>query len=188
LIDGNRMNIIDLLHTIVKEASGKQDHSRDQFVRDLRNMGMNFTDGMPLFFQQFGANFEAFNSAVQAFKEAGATDDLQRMVNAEMKVGNIRVAYAHKEGVDVTSFEVGTVDRSASVRKDYANQGFIDLGDALFENFLRVVKFTKEASVLQSEIEKNTSTWSQTQIKAAQAQIKKFEDMAKQYTSNWGGA
>ena len=188
LIDNERMNIVDLLHTIVKESSGKQDHSREQFVRDLRNMGMNFADGMPLFFQQFGANFEAFSSAVEAFKEAGATDDLQRMVDANMKIGNIRVAYAHKEGVEVSSFEVGTVDRSASVRKDYANQGFIDLGDALFENFLRVVKFTKEASLLKNEIEKNTSTWSQAQIKAAQAQVKKFEDMAKQYTSNWGGA
>ena len=184
LIDGSRMNIVDLLHTIVKEASGKQDHSREQFVRDLRNMGMNFADGMPLFFQQFGASFEAFESAITAFKQAGATDDLARMVGKGINPGRIRAAYAHEQGVEVTSFELGTVDRTKSVR----NQGFIDLGDAVFEQFLRVVKFTKEANVLKNEIEKNASTWSQAQIKSAQEQIKKFEDMAKQYTSNWAGA
>jgi hypothetical protein len=178
------MNIIDLLHTIVKEASGKQDHSREQFVRDLRNMGMNFSDGMPMFFQQFGANFNAFESAIDAFKSAGATDDLQRMIGKGVNPGRIRAAYAHEQGVEVTSFELGTVDRSKSVR----NQGFVDLGDAIFEQFLRVVKFTKEANVLKSEIEKNASTWSQAQIKTAQDQVKKFEDMAKQYTSNWAGS
>lgn len=180
LIDGNRMNIIDLLHTIVKQASGQQDHPREQFIRDLRNMGMNFTDGMPMFFQQFGADFNKFKDAIEAFKSAGAVDAIGNMTNP----GRIRAAYAHDAGVDVTAFELGTVDRSKSTR----NQGFTDLGDAIFEQFLRVVKFTKEANLIKNEIEKNTSSWSQKQIKEAQEQADKFEKMSKQYTSNWAGS
>lgn len=184
LINGSRINIVDVFHSIVKESSNTQDMTRDQFILELNNMGIKLFDGMPMFFQQFGASFEAYGSAVEAFKQAGARDDLARMVREGINPGRIRACYELEEGVEVTSFELGTVDRSKSKR----NQGFIDLGDALYENFLRVVTFTKEADLLKSEIEKNTSTWSQAQIKTTQNKIDNLKDMAKQYVSNWAGA
>ena len=199
LIDGNRMNMIDLLHAIINESSNTPDRTREQAISDLRNMGLNFTDGSPLFFQQMGANEENFRSAIEAFKEAGATDDMGRMqLNASKQLdafgnpkttGRIKVAYTLKSGVEVTSFELGKVNRlmSSRSREGYANQGFINLADAIFEQFTRASKLAKQKQLLTSETEKNVGTWTQAQVKAAASQTKIIEDMQKQLGSNWAG-
>ena len=199
LIDGNRMNIIDLLHAIINESSNMPDRTREQAISDLRNMGLNFTDGSPLFFQQMGANEENFRSAIEAFKEAGATDDMGRMQENARKqldqfgnpktTGRIKVAYTLKSGVEVTSFELGKVNRlmSSRSREGYANQGFINLADAIFEQFTRASKLAKQKQLLASETEKNVGTWTQAQVKTAASQTKIIEDMQKQLGSNWAG-
>ena len=197
LIDGNKMNIIDLLHAIINESSNTPDRTREQAINDLRNMGLNFTDGSPLFFQQMGAHEENFQTAINAFKEAGATDDMPRMrANAQKRLdafgnpkttGRIEVAYTLKSGVEVTSFELGKVNRAKSTRKDFANQGFINLADAIFEQFTRASKLAKQKQFIASETEKNVGTWTQAQIKAAASQKAVIEDMQKQLGSNWAG-
>ena len=199
LIDGNRMNMIDLLHAIINESSNMPDRTREQAISDLRNMGLNFTDGSPLFFQQMGANEENFQNAINAFKEAGATDDMGRMQeNAKKQLdqfgnpkttGRIKVAYTLKSGVEVTSFELGKVNRlmSSRSREGYANQGFINLADAIFEQFTRASKLAKQKQLLASETEKNVGTWTQAQVKTAASQTKIIEDMQKQLGSNWAG-
>lgn len=197
LIDGNRMNMIDLLHAIINESSNTPDRTREQAINDLRNMGLNFTDGSPLFFQQMGANKENFQSAINAFKEAGATDDMGRMqLNAEKlgkTTGRIEVAYTLKSGVEVTSFELGKVNRlmSSRSREGYANQGFINLADAIFEQFTRASKLAKQKKLLESAPENNMEGWTQTQIKSANgktaAQLVVIEQMQKQLGSNWAG-
>lgn len=193
------MNMIDLLHAIINESSNTPDRTREQAISDLRNMGLNFTDGSPLFFQQMGANEENFQSAIEAFKEAGATDDMGRMqLNASKQLdafgnpkttGRIKVAYTLKSGVEVTSFELGKVNRlmSSRSREGYANQGFINLADAIFEQFTRASKLAKQKQLLASETEKNVGTWTQAQVKAAASQTKIIEDMQKQLGSNWAG-
>jgi hypothetical protein len=203
LIDGNRMNIIDLLHAIINESSNTPDRTREQAISDLRNMGLNFTDGSPLFFQQMGANEENFQNAINAFKEAGATDDMGRMqLNASKQLdtfgnpkttGRIEVAYTLKSGVEVTSFELGKVNRlmSSRSREGYANQGFINLADAIFEQFTRASKLAKQKQLLKSVPENNMEGWTQAQIKSANgkidAQILVIEQMQKQLGSNWAG-
>jgi len=199
LIDGNRMNMIDLLHAIINESSNTPDRTREQAINDLRNMGLNFTDGSPLFFQQMGAHEENFQAAINAFKEAGATDDMPRMQENARKqldafgnpktTGRIEVAYTLKSGVEVTSFELGKVNRAMSTRsrEGFANQGFINLADAIFEQFTRASKLAKQKQLIASETEKNVGTWTQAQIKAAAGQTKVIEDMQKQLGSNWAG-
>ena len=197
LIDGNRMNMIDLLHAIINESSNMPDRTREQAISDLRNMGLNFTDGSPLFFQQMGANEENFRSAIEAFKEAGATDDMGRMQENAQKfgktTGRIKVAYTLKSGVEVTSFELGKVNRlmSSRSREGYANQGFINLADAIFEQFTRASKLAKQKQLLKSVPENNMEGWTQTQIKSANAKIDAqlvvIEQMQKDLGSNWAG-
>lgn len=203
LIDGNRMNMIDLLHAIINESSNTPDRTREQAINDLRNMGLNFTDGSPLFFQQMGAHEENFQAAINAFKEAGATDDMPRMQKNAAKqldafgnpktTGRIEVAYTLKSGVEVTSFELGKVNRAMSTRsrEGFANQGFINLADAIFEQFTRASKLAKQKSLLESAPEKNMEGWTQAQIKSAadktSAQLVVVEQMQKQLGSNWAG-
>ena len=89
MIDGEAINLIDFLHNITQQASNST-FSRDEFVMNSRRIGFNFDEGMPMFFQQFGASFDGFGHAINAFKAAGATDVIGKIQNA----GRIQAAYA----------------------------------------------------------------------------------------------
>jgi cell division septum initiation protein DivIVA len=97
--------------------------------------------------------------------------------------GNIVAAYAHEAGIPVTSFEIGTVDRNQS----RTGQGFLNLVDASVDQFQRIIRLRKEASVLKNEIATQTD-WSQKKIKAAEDRIKVLGNMSRQWTTNWAGA
>jgi hypothetical protein len=176
-IDGEKMNLIDLLHTFVN--SGNTQITRQQFVETALKIGLDFENGMPFFFQQFGANIEGFKDALEAFKNAGAKDVIGRMSNP----GRIQAAYEHETGVPVTAFEVGTVDRT----KSRTGQGFLNLVDATVDNFQRIVRLRKEARLLEQKIA-SSSGWSQDKITKAKEQVKLLDDMSRQWASNWSGA
>lgn len=176
-IDGEKMNLIDLLHTFVN--SGSTQINRQQFVDTARKIGLDFENGMPFFFQQFGANIDGFKSALDAFKAAGAKDVIGRMNNP----GRIQAAYEHETGVPVTAFEVGTVDRT----KSRTGQGFLNLVDATVDNFQRIVRLRKEARMLEQKI-LTASGWSQEKTTKAKEQVKLLDDMSRQWASNWSGA
>lgn len=180
VIDGETINLVDFLHSVANRATNK-DLSRDEWLLLARRIGLNFEDGMPVFFQQFGASFDGFKNAIEAFKTAGAEDVLKKI--APEKRGRIQAAYAHETGVPVTSFELGSVDRSKSPR----GQGFIDLGDAVIGNFTRIVRLRKEARVLQEQISA-AKDWSQDKIKTAQAKVDELNKMSRQWPSSWTGA
>lgn len=172
-IDGEMMNIVDLLHKTVEE-SGSVD--RNKFEASLIAMGMNFNGGMPLFFQQFGASEEGVKHAIDAFKSAGAIDVRTTMKNP----GRIVAAYQHKVGVPVTQFELGTTDRT----KSRTGQGFLNLVDASVDTFTRVYALRLEAHVLSQKI----ANLPQAKVKDAEAKRNALTALSRQWVSNWSGS
>lgn len=173
-IDGAEISIVDLLHKFVTD-SGKT-VEKDKFNSSLKGLGLNFTDGMPLFFHQFGANEDGFKHAINAFKSAGAVDVTGRIENP----GRIIAAYQHKSGVPVTAFELGTTDRDKSRTK----QGFLNLVDASVETFQRVYGLRLKAHVLGQKME----NLAQSKIKEAEEQRQKMLQLSRQWVSNWSGS
>ena len=172
--EGQEINIIDLLHSFLTDSGKIVD--RDKFVASLGSLGMNFANGMPLFFQQFGANEEGFKHAINAFKAAGAVDVTGRIETP----GRIVAAYQHKTGVALNSFELGTTDRS----KSRTNQGFLNLVDAAVDTFQRVYGLRLQAHVLGEKME----TLSQAKIKEAEEKRQKLMQLSRQWVSNWSGS
>jgi hypothetical protein len=178
VVDGETMPIHELLRATVN-ASANKPVDEATFLDTASKIGLKFQDGMPLLFQQFGASDAGIEHAFKAFAAAGAIDVLDTME----KRGNIIKAYAHETGVPVTSFEIGTVDRSQS----RTGQGFLNLVDAAVDQFSRIVRLRKEASVLKTELTTQTN-WSQAKIKKAEDRIKVVQTMSRQWTTNWAGA
>jgi hypothetical protein len=176
-IDGEKMNIIDLLHAFINEKAERK-ISRDEFVQSATNVGMDFVGGMPLFFQQFGANIDGWNNLVEKFTAAGATN-----VTGSVKqtTGRIQQAFASEEGISVTEFELGTTDRSQS----RTGQGFLNLTDSIVNQFERIITMRKEARILSGPAKENEK---QTSITNRHAAAKEKLKLAKQWNSNWAGA
>lgn len=178
IIDGEAMSLQEVLRAFVN-SSANSPISEQVFLDTASRIGLKFADGMPLLWQQFGASEAGIKHAFDAFKDAGAVDVLGQME----KPGNIKAAYAHPTGVPVTSFEIGTVDRKAS----RTGQGFLNLVDASVDQFQRIVRLRKEASVLKNELLTQTD-WSQNKVKQAETRVKTLLDMSRQWTTNWSGA
>jgi len=179
IVDGEVMTLPNLMRHLANASSGKN-MSEEEFIHAARRIGLNFENGMPLFFQQFGANLENFKAAVEKFQAAGAKDVIGQIRNQ----GRIQGAYQHDAGVPITAFELGSVDRSQSMRK----QGFLNLVDAQIEQFTRIVGLRKQAAMLDAQIEQNTSTLSQDEAKTLAEQAREARKLAGQWTTNWAGA
>lgn len=177
-LDGEKMNLIDVLTAAINEKSMNK-ITRDQFLDTARKIGLNLTDGMPYFFQQFGASIDGWTKAREAFVAAGAKDVIGAMNNT----GRIEAAYQHADGVPVTSFEVGSVNREKSRTK----QGFLNLIDATVANFERVVQLRKESKLLRVKVDTATG-WSQEKQQKAREHADLLAAMSRQWVSNWSGA
>jgi hypothetical protein len=170
-IDGESMSLVDLLHAFVGDSV-----ERSKFEESLAAMGMNYSAGMPLFFQQFGAHEEGIKHAINAFKAAGAIDVTGSIENP----GRIVAAYQHQSGVPLTSFELGTTDRE----KSRTNQGFLNLVDASVSTFQRVYQLRLEAHSLGQKI----SDLPQAKVKEAEEKRKELLALSRQWVSNWSGS
>jgi hypothetical protein len=170
-IDGESMSLVDLLHAFVGDSV-----ERSKFEESLAAMGMNYSAGMPLFFQQFGAHEEGIKHAINAFKAAGAID----VTGAIENPGRIVAAYQHQSGVPMTSFELGTTDRE----KSRTNQGFLNLVDASVSTFQRVYQLRLEAHSLGQKI----SDLPQAKVKEAEEKRKELLALSRQWVSNWSGS
>jgi len=173
-IDGEEISIVDLLHRFVEQSGKTVD--RDKFITSLKGLGMNFIDGLPLFWHQFGAAEDGFRHAIDAFKAAGAVDVTGRIENP----GRIVAAYQHKTGVPVSAFELGTTDREKSRTK----QGFINLVDAASDTFQRVYSLRLQAHTLSTKID----SLPQAKVKEAQEKREKLMALSRQWVSNWSGS
>lgn len=178
VVDGETMTLPELLRATVNASSDKP-VSEEAFLETAARIGLKFNEGMPLLFQQFGASESGIQHAIDAFKAAGAVDVRGDMDNP----GNIITAYAHESGVPVTSFEIGSVDRSQS----RTHQGFLNLVDASVDQFQRIVRLRKDAVTLKNELTTQTN-WSQAKIKKAEERLKTLQAMSRQWTTNWAGA
>jgi hypothetical protein len=176
-IDDQYVNIIDVLHNFVN--SGTSQITRAQFLETADKIGLKFETGMPLFFQQFGASLEGWTKAREAFVAAGAKD----VIGDIEKPGRIKAAYELDGGVEVTGFELGSVNRERSRTK----QGFIDLVDASVDQFTRIVRLRKEAAIQDARAAEMQGA-SQLELKAVQEEAKKLRAMSRQWTTNWSGA
>ncbi len=170
-IDGNKMSLVDLLYAFVGDSV-----ERSKFEESLAAMGMNYANGMPLFFQQFGASEDGIKHAINAFRLAGAVDVTGNIKNA----GRIVAAYQHQTGVPVSAFELGTTDRN----KSRTHQGFVNLVDAAVDTFQRVYALRLEAHVLSQKI----SELPQAKVKEAEEKRKDLLALSRQWASNWSGS
>lgn len=174
-LDGQEMSIVDLLYKLVTDGGKTVD--RDKFEKThLSGLGLNFANGMPLFFHQFGANEDGFKHAINAFKAAGAVDVTGRIENP----GRIAAAYQHKTGVPVTAFELGTTDRT----KSRTTQGFLNLVDAAFDTYQRVTALRLQANVIESKM----ADLPQAKVKEATEKKDKLMQLSRQWVSNWAGS
>lgn len=174
-LDGQEMSIVDLLYKLVTDGGKTVD--RDKFEKThLSGLGLNFANGMPLFFHQFGANEDGFKHAINAFKAAGAVDVTGRIENP----GRIAAAYQHKTGVPMTAFELGTTDRT----KSRTGQGFQNLVDAAFDTYQRVTALRLQANVIESKM----ADLPQAKIKEATEKKDKLMQLSRQWVSNWAGS
>jgi hypothetical protein len=172
-IDGVKMSLVDLFYSFVGN-----DVDRSQFETSLNSMGLKFNSEMPLFFQQFGASEQGIRHAIETFKQAGAVSVFENI--DQEKRGRILGAYEHKNGVPMTSFELGTTDRKYSKTE----QGFLNLVDAAVESFQRVYSLRLQAKVLEEKI----SDLPQAKVKEAEIQKDLLIKLSRQWASNWAGS
>lgn len=185
VVDGQTIDLVDLFLTLARQGTPGID--RETFSHQLTQMGLNLTGGMPLLWQQFGASTEGIQHAVREFAARGAEDVISEMKNP----GRIVAAYQHPgDGVPVTSFEIGTVDRTKSSRYafDGVGQGFLNLVEAQYEQFVRIAGLRKSVDVLTSELNANTGTWEESKVREVNDRIQTLGKMASQWQSNWAGA
>jgi hypothetical protein len=174
LQDGQKVSLNDLFYQFVT-ANGKT-VDRDAFERTLNDMGFTFANGMPMYFQQFGASEAGIQHAVDAFKNAGAIDVTGRIENP----GRIVAAYAHQAGVPVTSFEIGSVDREKSRTK----QGFIDFIDAQVSAFTRAYSLRLKAHLITKEMDGKPQATIAEMSKERDALLQQ----SRQWIRNWAGS
>jgi hypothetical protein len=183
MIDGTRINLIDALHQHSCEISGIQ-ITRDEFLMNMANMGLDLVGGQSLFFQQFGADKDKFDAFVDVFKANGA----HQTINEESGKGNIKQAYRYDDGLAVTQFEVGTTDRTESARYKANNvgQGFLNFIDAIFDQFERIAGYRKAAAVKNALAA--APGVSEVEIAKLREQASRDMKLAGMSTSNWAGA
>ena len=183
-IDGVEMSLYECMKQFCVESFGNSltdDQVNKMLESNLSLKGIR--SGGPLMFQQMGAKPEGIAHAVEVFRKAGAIDDMKSVASSK----SFNTAYkivGDDAGLQVLSFELGTSDRE----KSKTGQGFLDIVNAVTENFARVKNHKLVAKVLQDELDKGLGSMSQEEIKDAQAKIKIETDMAKDYANCWSGA
>jgi len=183
-IDDTEMSLYDLMKQFITEAFGSaisDDKVNQQLSENLALNGLR--NGGPFMFQQMGAGISGIQHAVEAFRSAGAVDDMRSVANSD----SFNTAYkfvGDNSGMQVTSFELGTQNRKLSK----TSQGFIDIVSAITENFERVVAHKKAAANLKIDLDSKIGKLSMQEITDKQGLIDLELNMAKDYVNCWSGA
>lgn len=185
MIDGRAYDLFEIMAEFAADASGKP-VDVEQFKADAEEMNIYWDRGMPLFWQQFGASFEKFGNLAQQFRAAGAIDRLA--IEPLPEDHPIKAIYSLENGIPVTEFELGSMDRTASARYafDERGQGFIDLLDAQYDQYVRIASL-RESALLMREKAENPETPEAEAIKLRDKAKVEYR-MATSSTSTWGGA
>lgn len=183
-VDDTEMSLYDLMKQFITEAFGStisDDKVNQQLSENLALNGLR--NGGPFMFQQMGAGVNGIQHAVDAFRSAGAIDDMRSVASSD----SFNTAYkfvGDNSGLQVASFELGTQDRKLSK----TGQGFIDVVSAITENFERVVAHKKAATTLKADLDAKMPKMTPQQVTDAQAKIDIELNMAKDYVNCWSGA
>jgi len=191
VFDGEMITLENLLRRVAnRNLPENLQATEEQFAATLENLGMRFTSGMNLFWQQFGANPEGIAKLVDTFKAAGAIDAMHLL---KTSTDRIKECYqmpsdntVDRVGPEVVSFELSRSDRSQSM----AGQGFLDLVDSTTENYKRIFKLRKEAHLIRQSINSKaiSENWSQERISGAKKDIDALNRLSQQWATTWSGA
>jgi len=195
VVNGENINIVDFIFGLSKQASGVTDANRDRFIKSLEDdIKMPLAGNMQMFFQQMGASATAFEQFIVDLNERGlvVSDDTKR-VNRE---GTNRIQRAFVLGdIPVTEFEIGTTDptQSQMIRSTngQAEAGFIDMADAIWRNYVRIVKLRKMRALKLAEIESLSAQNPpnlQELAKALKTEANHLQKQANSFAGNLGGA
>jgi|694.fasta_scaffold14252_17 hypothetical protein len=195
VVNGQNINIVDFMFELAKQAAGYKDADRTSFIKTLtEDLKMPLLDDMQIFFQQMGASAAAYEEFILKLNERGLVmaDDTKR-VNPEQR-NRIQRAYVLRD-IPVTEFEIGTTDPNQSdmfrSTNGQAEAGFIDLADAIWRNFTRIMKLRKLRSIKLSEIE-NLSAQNPANLQEMAKQLKTeathIQKQANSFAGNLGGA
>lgn len=190
VFDGELVTLPNLLRMIAnRNVPEAKQVSEENFIATLEQLGIRFASGMNLFWQQFGSNPEGIAKLVEAFKAAGAVDAMHAMSNP----GRIKECYQMPQrdgsdvtGPEITSFELSRADRKQSM----TGQGFLDVVDAVSENFKRIYILRKQAAVIRQEINSKAVAegWSQDRIQQRTQDANAFVRLSQQWATVWSGA
>ena len=189
-IEGEIVSMNDFLFNYIKDdlltrPENATDAEFDALARQkMYDCGVRLNGGMSMFLQHMGAKEDGFRHAVEQFKLAGAQDDIQSVSNSP----RFHIAYDFKktDALKVLSFEMVPADRSQSVMGKKYGHGFIDLPDAIFENFKRVWSHNTQILGYESELQKDGLT--QERTKELAAAIKNEKAMADSFFNSISGA
>jgi|694.fasta_scaffold29751_8 hypothetical protein len=186
MIDGQKMDMMEVLRTIAEEASNAK-ISAEEFELNCQKIGFQYRTGMPMFFQQFGANLEEFQTLLEVFKENGAVDVYEQIRGEKRRIMSAYAMPRGNAGIPISSLEVGSMDRTKSERFAYdgIGQGFQNLIDAQFEQFVRIVTLRKLARV---KLEEANAAPNADMASLLRSESEKASKMSRQASSTWGGS
>jgi hypothetical protein len=190
LVIGDEIISLQDLMRLTANASASKELSSEQFSSVLEDLGMRFTTGMNLFWQQFGARQDGVDHLIEVFQSAGAEN-----VHGKIKdPRRIKQAYQMPRnsensdilGPQVISMEIGRANREESL----TNQGFIDFADATMTNYRRVVELRKTADALRSTnaLQATAEGWSPERKESATKEVTEMIRLSQQWSNNWTGA
>jgi hypothetical protein len=190
VFDGQITTLPNLLRAIANRGLTEDKQvSEENFIATLEQLGIRFASGMNLFWQQFGSSAEGIAKLVESFKAAGAVDAMESMKTP----GRIKECYQmpQQNGSDVTGPEITSFELSRANRKEsMTGQGFLDVVDAVSENFKRIYVLRKQAAVIRQEINAKALSegWSQDRISQRQQDANGFVRLSQQWATVWSGA
>lgn len=203
---GQRVSFIDFLFEYAKAASSSEHYKnmdKTAWIDHLNKMGITFPTGAPMFFKQWGGNIDSYNEFLETLRSKGITlqPNKKTMMRSNDPSSNMQEGWdittvtgvnGSKPGLDVIEFEVSPTDRTKSTPYKDTNgriqQGFIDFGDALFENFDRVTKLRKTAALYRKLIEVNADKLTQAETKMLGNKIEECNKGAALYANHLGGS
>ena len=196
-IDGETINLIDVLHEMANAAAPDTKQDRQQFISFLTDkLNMDILNGMSLTFEHLGSDINAYAQVVELMKSVGAVNDVEvnrkKYINRTTgELGRVRQAWVVPTGViPVTSFEVGGKDREQTdlFRNAGVKQGFIDFADAVFENMRRLIKFDKEYAAMKALQLDKSGKISQDELNQIEMQIKMISSAGRKWANLWNGS
>lgn len=194
-INGTDINLVDFLFLVTKQAANSDDYTREEFINHLSNIRFPLHAGMPMFFQQMGANKTEYFKVVEILAKAGGIEDTKGNGRIIHSCGLTRDMTQHGVyGPKVLSFEVGTTDPTQTALYKWAERnnvnigdtGFINFGEAIVKQFTRLSAQRKTAAIIREQQEQAGLT--QEEINKMKAQVKNLNEMATQWASVWGGS